>query len=198
MDGHVAQLLLEYRWLILIPLSFLEGPVVAFVAGALASLGYFNVFTIAGYFFIKDLAFDAGFYYLGYRGLHWRWVRRSLKKVGVAEEDFASVKERWERRPGWTMFLGKVSYGIAMGFIVAAGAVRMSLPKFFAWGAVAAVAQYWTLIAAGYFFGASFGSLEGIVSNLVTVLAVGGLIVSLYIIGAWYLRRRALKRHELS
>jgi membrane protein DedA with SNARE-associated domain len=96
------------------------------------------------------------------------------------------------------MFIGKVSYGIAMGFIVAAGAVRMSLKKFFAWGAVAAILQYWTLILAGFFFGASFGSLQGIVSNLELVLGVGGLLFSAYIIAAFYLRRRALKKHELS
>ena len=198
MDSQIAQLLLESRWWILVPLSFVESPVVAFVAGTLASFGYFNPFALGAYLFIKDIAFDGAFYYLGHRGVYKPWVQRMLKKVGVTEDHFDDIKERWEKRPGWTMFIGKVSYGIAMGFIVAAGAVGMSLRKFFAWGAVAAVLQYWTLILVGYFFGASFGSLEGIVENIVLVLGVGGLLFSLYIILAFYLRRRALKKHELS
>lgn len=198
MDSHIAELLLASRWWILVPLSFVESPIVAFVAGTLASLGYFNIFALGAYFFVKDIAFDAGFYYLGYHSVHSNFVQRMLQKVGVTEDHFAEVKERWEKRPGWTMFIGKVSYGIAMGFIVAAGAVRMSLRKFFAWGAVAAILQYWTLILVGYFFGASFGSLQGIVSNLEWVLGIGGLLFSGYLILAWYLRRRALKKHELS
>jgi membrane protein DedA with SNARE-associated domain len=198
MDSHLAALLLQYRWEILIPLSFVESPIVAFISGTLASLGYFNVFALGGYFFVKDILFDAAFYYTGYHGVHRPFVQRLLKKVGVTEEHFGDIKEKWERHPGWTMFIGKVSYGIAMGFIVAAGAVRMSLRKFFAWGAVAAVLQYWSLIAVGYFFGASFGSLGGIISNLEWVAGVGGLLFSGYLILAWYLRRRALKKHELS
>ncbi len=198
MDSHLASLLLQYRWEILIPLSFIESPVVAFISGTLASLGYFNIFALGAYFFVKDMAFDAGFYYLGYHSANSRFVMRMLKKVGIHEGHFGEIKERWEKRPGWTMFIGKVSYGIAMGFIVAAGAVRMSLRKFFAWGAVAAILQYWTLIIVGYFFGASFGSLQGIIGNIELVLGVGGLLFSAYIIGAFYLRRRALKKHELS
>ena len=198
MDSNIAQLLLESRWWILVPLSFVESPVVAFLAGTLASLGYFNPFALGAYFFIKDIAFDAGFYYLGHHSAKSPFVQRMLKKVGVTEEHFSDIKERWEKHPGWTMFIGKVSYGIAMGFIVAAGAVGVSLRKFFAWGAVAAILQYWTLILVGYFFGASFGSLEGIISNLELVLGVGGLLFSIYIVGAFYLRRRALKKHELS
>ena len=185
MDSNIAQLLLESRWWILVPLSFVESPVVAFLAGTLASLGYFNPFALGAYFFIKDIAFDAGFYYLGHHSAKSPFVQRMLKKVGVTEEHFSDIKERWEKHPGWTMFIGKVSYGIAMGFIVAAGAV-------------AAILQYWTLILVGYFFGASFGSLEGIISNLELVLGVGGLLFSIYIVGAFYLRRRALKKHELS
>ena len=197
MDSHLAQLLLEYRYVILVPLSFVESPIVAFIAGTLASLGYFNVFILMGYFFVKDIVFDAGFYYLGYHGVHRPFVKRMLAKVGVTEEHFGEIKEKWERRPGWTMFIGKVSYGIAMGFIIAAGAVRMSLTKFFAWGAVAAVAQYWTLIIVGYFFGTTMGSLATIVTNSQYVLGIGGLLISGYYITVWYLRRRAVTRREL-
>src|SRR3989344_3796582 len=163
MDSNIAQLLLESRWWILIPLSFVESPVVAFVAGTLASFGYFDIFALGAYFFVKDIAFDAGFYYLGHHSAKSPFVQRMLKKVGVTEDHFDDIKERWEKRPGWTMFIGKVSYGIAMGFFVA-----------------------------------SFGSLEGIVENIVLVLGVGGFIFSAYIVGAFYLRRRALKKDELS
>src|SRR3989344_2095479 len=146
MDSQIAQLLLESRLLILVPLSFVESPVVAFVAGTLASFGYFNPFALGAYFFIKDIAFDGAFYYLGHRGVYKPWVQRMLKKVGVTEDHFDDIKERWEKRPGWTMFIGKVSYGIAMGVIVAGGAVGMLLKKVFVWGAGGAGPQEGTAV----------------------------------------------------
>ncbi len=198
MDSHLAALLLQYRWEILVPLSFIESPIVAFISGTLASLGYFNLFALAGYFFVKDIVFDAGFYYLGHRGVRTKFVHRMLAKFSITEEHFDDIRREWEQRPMRTMLLGKVSYGVAMGFIVAAGAVGMSLKKFFAYGAAAAVLQYWTLLLLGYFFGAAFGSLTGIVTNLEYVVAFGGLFLSAYYILAWYLRRRAVDKHELS
>src|SRR3989338_6591219 len=46
-----TQIILEYRYWILIPLSLIEGPIVAFVAGTLASVGYFNLYFLAVLFF---------------------------------------------------------------------------------------------------------------------------------------------------
>ena len=56
---QISQLIIEYRYFILIPLSFIEGPIVAFAAGALASLGYFNVYALAIFFFVVDMLKDA-------------------------------------------------------------------------------------------------------------------------------------------
>lgn len=197
MDSHLSALLLQYRWELLIPLSFIESPIVAFISGTLASLGYFNPFALAGYFFIKDMLFDLGFYYTGYYGVHRPFVRRLLKKIGVTEDHFEDIKEKWERYPGRTMLIGKVSYGVAMGFIVAAGAVRMSLRKFVTYGAIAAAVQYWTLIILGYYLGMTFGSLAGYITKIEYVLGIGGFLLSGYYILAWVLRRRTLRNHEL-
>ena len=60
MDAQsISHLLLEYRYLVLIPLATIEGPIVAFVAGTLASLRYFNIYALAAVFFIRDVGLDA-------------------------------------------------------------------------------------------------------------------------------------------
>jgi membrane protein DedA with SNARE-associated domain len=197
MDSHIAALLLEYRWFILVPLSFVESPVVAFISGTMASMGYFNIFVLGAFFFIKDLLLDGILYYVGHRGVKTAFVHRMLGRFNIEEAHFDEVRRQWESHPMRTMLVGKVSYGIALGFIVAAGAIQMSLKKFFGYGALAAILQYWTLLLLGYFFGTTFASLTGVVGSVQWVLGIGGLLVTVYYVGAWYLRNRVVKNRTL-
>jgi len=153
--NHLTELILEYRYWILIPLSIIEGPVVAFVAGTLAALGYFNVFVLMVFFFARDMIMDAFYYWLGYHGGRTETAKKLLKKIGIEESHLDDIRKLWEKHAGKTMFLGKLSYGVASSFIALAGTVRMPLKKFFGWGAVVAIVQFWGLIFLGYFFGES-------------------------------------------
>ncbi|HEY5383417.1 MAG TPA: hypothetical protein VIJ88_02590 [Candidatus Paceibacterota bacterium] len=189
----LTHLILAYRYWILIPLTFLEGPIVAFVAGTLASLGYFNIYVLGVIFFLRDVSLDGAFYAVGYFGGRTKLALRMLKKIGVTEDHLGNVREMWERRPGRTMLLGKISYGVASSFIIVAGTVKMNLRKFVTYGAMVAVLQYGLLLTLGYFFGTSLGSsISSILSNVLYLLGGLGLIVSGYYIFSFYLRRRFL------
>ncbi len=154
----ILQSIIEYRYLILIPLSFVEGPIVAFFAGTLAAAGYFNVYILALFFLVRDIAVDLACYYLGYFGGQTAWIKKLIRRMGVTDDHLDEVRALWHTHPAKTMFLSKLSYGVAAGFIVVAGLVKMDIKKFVAYGALIAVAHYGVLLLVGYFFGASFGS----------------------------------------
>lgn len=192
----IENLILEYRYWILIPLCFAEGPIVAFVAGALASLGYFNIFALAAIFFVRDIGVDLGMYAIGYYGRDTRFTKWFLKKIGVTDEHLDGVRRLWEKHPGQTMFFSKLSYGLAATFIAVAGLVRMSLKKFITFGALVTVLQYGTLLALGYYFGGAFGTISNILNNVGYVLLVLSLVISGYYVFTHFMRRRLLKREE--
>jgi membrane protein DedA with SNARE-associated domain len=198
MDANtVTQLILEYRYLILVPLSVIEGPIVAFAAGTLASLGYFNIFALAAFFFVMDLMKDAFYYSVGYWGGRTRWARWLMKKIGVKTEHIEGIRQLWEKHAGKTMFLGKLSYGIASTFVVFAGTVKMPLKKFFGWGAIVAIAQYWVLLGLGYFFGQALAGATTRVFEIVQY-AIAGVSVAaiLYYIFSFYMRKEFKKETE--
>lgn len=56
---------MKYRYWIIIPLSLLEGPMVAVATGALSSRGYFNPYLACLFFVAKDVVVDSAYYYLG-------------------------------------------------------------------------------------------------------------------------------------
>jgi membrane protein DedA with SNARE-associated domain len=186
----LTHLILTYRYWVLVPLSVLEGPIVALVAGTLASLGYFNIYFLVIFFFVRDMLMDAGYYSLGHFGGRTALVRRLLTRMGVTDEHLESVRTLWKKYPGRTMFIGKLSYGITSSFIVVAGIVQMPLKKFFGWGSLVAITQYGTLLLVGFFFGAAFGSkLSVIVENLQYAIAGASLLILGYLILTWRLRR---------
>ncbi len=198
MDMNPAlSLIVEYRYWILLPLSFIEGPIVAFFAGTLAAAGYFNVGALALFFFFRDIAVDLACYALGYFGGEAAWVRRLLHRLGVTDEHLEEVRALWHAHPGKTMFLSKLSYGVAAGFIVVAGLVRMPLSQFLKYGAVIAVAHYGVLLMVGYFFGATMGGTFVTVLERIPYVILGlSTLAIAYFLFKRYMRNRLAKAEK--
>ena len=194
---YITEIILQYRYWILIPLSLIEGPLVAFVAGTLAAVGYFNMYFLAGLFFIRDVGLDGIYYAVGHFGAQTAFVKRMLAKIGITPDHLDQVRIIWEKKPFWTMFIGKLSYGIASAFIVVAGTVRMPLGKFFKYGSIVAVLQYGTLLFAGYYLGESVGgSAVRIIENVQYVIAFAAIVITGYYILTWYMRRKFLMEEK--
>jgi membrane protein DedA with SNARE-associated domain len=188
---NIPHLLIEYRYWILVPLAVIEGPIVAFISGTLASLGYFNIYLLALFFFVRDMAMDAIYYYSGHFGARTSFIKKMLGKMNIKEDHLENIRLLWEKHPAKTMFVGKFSYGIAQAFIVVAGVVKMNIRKFFTYGALAAIAQYGMLLLLGYFFGNAFGgSITGIIENIQYVIAGAALLLSIYYLLRWYIGKK--------
>jgi len=193
----ITHLILQYRYWILIPLSFIEGPVVAFIAGTLASFGLFDMYFLGALFFVRDVVLDGIYYAIGYFGGHIKFTERMLKKIGVTDDHLEHVRGLWAKHPAMTMLMGKLSYGIASAFIVVAGMVKMPLSIFFKYGILVVIFEYGSLLFAGYFFGASFGGdATRIISNIQYVIVFITIIISGYYILSWYFRNRLLKSNK--
>lgn len=189
----ITQVILQYRYWILIPLSLIEGPVVAFVAGTLASFGYFNIYFLSALFFVRDVGLDGVYYAIGHFGGRTAFAERMLAKIGITDDHLGKVRILWEKRPFTTMFIGKLSYGIASAFIVVAGMVKMPLREFFKYGAMVAVLEYGSLLFAGYFLGESLGGkIVKVIENVQYVIAFAAIVITGYYILTWYMRRKFL------
>lgn len=190
----ITALILQYRYWILIPLSFVEGPVVAFIAGTLASVGIFDIYFLSAIFFVRDVGLDGVYYAIGYFGGHKEFAERMLGKLGITNDHLEQVRMLWVKRPGITMLLGKLSYGIASAFIVVAGMVKMPLFIFFQYGILVAILEYGTLLFAGYFLGSSLGgSVANIISNIQYLIAFVAIVISGYYLLSWRMRGEFLK-----
>jgi len=187
----ITHLIIEYRYWMLIALAFLEGPVVAFVAGFLSSLGYFNPWVVMVILVGKDIAVDAVYYGLGRWGDRGGLVRHYSKKIGIDEEHWDKVEELWHTHPWRTMFISKLSYGLSLPFLVSAGLTRMPYKRFWFYAAQIAFLQYGLLVFVGYFFGNSIGgSVVGVLNNIQIIVGVVAAVAVVF----YLVRKRMNKR----
>jgi membrane protein DedA with SNARE-associated domain len=190
-QSAVVDLILNYRYWILVPLSFVEGPIVAFIAGTLASVGYFNVYALGVFFLARDVVVDLAMYAVGYYGRNTRFVQWLLKKFRVTPKELEDIGKLWNRNAGKTMFFSKLSYGVAAAFIVVAGMVEMPLKKFVWYGFIIALAHYGVLLVLGYYLGASFGgSVARVLEHIQYVLGGAILVISAYFLFKRYVNNK--------
>ncbi len=198
-ESHTAQLILEYRYFILIPLTFLEGPIIAFIAGTLASVGYFNIYALGALFFVRDVGMDLVCYAIGHYGWRWPWVRRVAAKAGITDDHLGDVHHLWHHHGLKTMFFSKLSYGIAAAFVVVAGTVGLPLKRFIRYGVIVTILQYGTLLMLGYFLGAAFGgTVEKLLKSIEYILIIIAVGTVGYIIFQRYMGKRLKKEEALA
>lgn len=192
----ITPLIIEYRYWLLVPLTFIEGPIVGFITGGLSRLGYFDPFIAFSIFIVRDVLVDAVWYAVGYYGGRTRLAGWFLKKIKVTPEHLHGVRKLWDTRPFRTMFISKLSYGIAQIFLAVAGIVGMPFSAYFRYGLAVALVEYGGLFILGYVIGGAFGSLASILSNIQWVVAILALFIAGYYIFTHFMRRKALEEEK--
>ena len=191
---HLTQLLIEYRYWIIIPLSFLEGPIVAFAVGTLSAYGIFDPFAAIWIFFAKDVIVDGLWYYLGRFAKNWGFVRRLLAKGGIITESTEKFREQWQGHAFRTMFIAKLPHGFSSAFLAMSGLIEAPVVRFFIYAGTIALLQYGVLFVLGYYFGSALGVSSSFITRFQYVMTGIFTLAAIYIVGAWYIRRRISHR----
>jgi len=192
----ITPLIVEYRYWILIPLTFIEGPIIGFIAGALSKLGYFNPFLAFSIFIFRDVLVDGLWYLVGSHGGKTRVAGWLLRKTRITDEHLHAVRKLWDSHGLRTMFISKLSYGISQLFLAVAGMVGMPFRRYFRYALIVALVEYGGLFVAGYVVGGAFGNMAGVLSNIQWVIAILALVIAGYYVFTHFMRRKALEEEK--
>ncbi|MFA6353340.1 MAG: VTT domain-containing protein [Candidatus Paceibacterota bacterium] len=146
----VIQLLLTYKYLILIPLSIVEGPIVSVIAGFLTTLNIFNPLLVFLVMVAGDIVGDAIFYFIGYKG------KKLFKYFNIREEKIEKAKIYFQENHKKAIAASKIMWGIGTAGLIAAGALHISYKKYFKTCALYSLAQSFVMIMLGIFFGQAY------------------------------------------
>jgi len=188
----LAQLILTYRYVVLVPLALIEGPVLSFTCGILVAAGYLDLAVTLGILLLADLVRDVLYYGLGRFSRNSPRIRRYADKIGVGQEQFDVMRRLWLEHSFKTMALSKLAYALTPPLLVTAGLVGTPIRRFVALAMLVTVAQYSVLMALGYQFGTAVGVIADILQFVqIAVAAVVVVAVVSYFVGR-YARARLM------
>ncbi|MDP3956847.1 MAG: DedA family protein [bacterium] len=192
-DSQVIALVLQYKYAILLPIAFVEGPMIMFFGGILYRLGYFELLPLYFTLLIGDLIADFFWYGLGYYA-----SRPLLKKYGhwfsINEEVFQKIERLFHRHQNKILFISKITmgFGFALATLIAAGAAKVPFKKYAVLNLLGGFIWTGLLLALGYFFGNLYG-LIGEQFRLLSLVAAAVLLFSVLYGVRRYLRERLLR-----
>ncbi len=153
---QIAQYIIDYRYGALLLAALAEGPVVAFVAGALLALGHLSFWPAIAVLTFKDLVLDTVFYAMG-RATQIPFIARQVQKVragtNLADRVLSSIEHGWQEHPIQLMWVGKLAYGLSAWFLVSAGMAGVPLRKFYLYTLPVTLFQFGGLMTLGYVLG---------------------------------------------
>lgn len=193
---NIPQLIILYRYWILFPLAFFEGPLVSILVGFLVSLGYFNFLAAYGILILGDIIPDTLYYLVGRFGKRRSLVARYGKKIGLTSERFAVIERLWEKHPGKTMFMSKLAYGLSTPFLVSAGLVGLPPKLFFTYALPVTFAQYALLLTLGFYFGNAYAFIAKTFEGAELIIAASILAAGAYYFLTAYMRKRLLEEEK--
>ena len=170
MSSSMIHLLLTYKYLILIPLAIIEGPIVTVVCGFLVTLKFFNPLLVYVVMVLGDIVGDAGIYYLGYAG------KRFLKYFKVSDEKLEKAKTYFAENHKKAIAMSKLVHGIGFTGLVAAGASHVPYKKYFITCAIISIIQSFIMLVLGILFGHAYEQIGKYLNYYAAIVSVATLV----------------------
>jgi membrane protein DedA with SNARE-associated domain len=192
---YLISLLLAYKYVIIVPIAIIEGPMVAMISGVLLRLGVFSFLPLFICLMIGDFVSDAYWYWIGYHGGR-KFLARFGKYFSVTEGHLDRLEAFYMKHYGWILFLSKITMGLgfAVAIVAMAGAARVPFKRYMAVNMLSQPIWTGTLMSVGYFLGDFYLRLnKGF--EIVSVTAVA-LMAGLALWGfSRYMRQVIIKRY---
>jgi len=172
----IIQLLLTYKYFILIPLAIIEGPIVSVIAGFLVTLGFFNPLVVYVVMVSGDIIGDGIFYYLGYRG------KNLFHYFKINEEKIEKAKVYFEKNHQKAIAGSKIMWGIGTTGLLAAGALHVPYKRYFKTCALYSLVQSFIMIFLGMFFGQAYEIIGKYFDYYAAIISILVLVVLLFFV----------------
>lgn len=178
--------IMYYKYIILIPATIIEGPIVTVLCGILVSRGIMEWWIVYILVMLGDLIGDIIWYWLGYHFGH-RFVKRFGARFGITEPHIAKVKEQFHTHQDMILFFSKVtsSFGLAIVVLFTAGLSRINFSRYMIVNTAGQFVWSGMLLASGYFFGDILSQIESIFGKITLII----LVIIVVIIGMRYTRK---------
>ena len=182
--------LMVYRYILIVPLTIVEGPIVMVLCGFLYRLGSFDLLPLYASLIIADLIGDVGWYCIGrFWGIH--FVTKYGKFFGVTEKTLAKTTALFHKYHNRILFISKITmgFGFAVVTLVTAGIAKVPFKKYLIFNVSGQFIWTAMLLTAGYFFGNLYYTVDKGFRWVTIVAGIILIIVVIYGFGTYISKR---------
>lgn len=163
----------QYGYAIIFPISIIEGPATAIVAGFLSSLGKLNIAIVFGLLLAGDIVGDTLYYAIG------KWGRTTIikkfsKYLGTSEEKILSF-EKYFTAHNWKILAFGKTQPIGGAVLISAGLANTPYLPFMMYNILFSIPKILILELIGYYFGEAIGY------TALTSLSIACVLIGVYI-----------------
>ncbi|HET8581056.1 MAG TPA: VTT domain-containing protein [Candidatus Paceibacterota bacterium] len=172
--GTVAALLLQYRYIVMVPLVFFMQPAVGITGGILARLGLMDAIAVYATVSLTAVAGDAMWWWIG-RRYGERFVMRFGRFFGLTDAHIRFARRIFHSHYGRILIVSKVTngFGLAIVTLFTAGMVRIPFGRYMLFNVIGEAIWSGIIVAVGYFLGDLYLRVSDLFGRFaITVLAV--------------------------
>jgi membrane protein DedA with SNARE-associated domain len=151
----IIQFIEQYRYWFLLVGSFIEGFNVMIIGGFMVSIGVVAFLPTVLILFLGDLLSDIMWYYIGFFGGEKTisWISNYYKAI---HQHIEQIKEALNRHTGKILITVKLTSGLCIATILAAGITKINFKKFLFYDIIGSANWVLITVLIGYFSGSSY------------------------------------------
>jgi membrane protein DedA with SNARE-associated domain len=153
--------LVTYRYVLIIPITVIEGPIVMVLCGFLLRFGTFDLIPLYVILIISDLVGDIGWYCVGrFWGLS--FIKRFGKFFSITEKTLEKATALFHKHHNKILFISKITmgFGFALVTLITAGMAKVPFKKYLAFNVAGQFVWTAALLGIGYSFGNIYTSID--------------------------------------
>jgi membrane protein DedA with SNARE-associated domain len=182
--------IVTYRYILIIPITIIEGPIIMVLCGFLIRFGTFDLIPIYATLVISDLVGDIGWYCVGrFWGLP--FVQRFGKFFSITEKTLAKATALFHKHHNKILFISKITmgFGFAVVTLITAGIAKVPFKKYLAFNVSGQFIWTAVLLAVGYGFGNIYTSIDKGFRDVALVAIIIIALVVVYGFGKYISKR---------
>lgn len=178
----MISLLLTYKYIILVPLMIVEGPIVTLIAGFFVTLGIFNPFAVYGLAILGDITGDTIAYLIGrFGGIHLLKTRLG-KFLGCTSEKLEEAKNKFQNNHKKTIVFSKIFHGFGITGLTAAGVLKINYLKYIITCISVSMVQSMIFLIVGILFGSAHQTLNKYMNYFAATTITIGICAIIFLI----------------
>lgn len=194
---NIINFLSTYKYVALLPIACLEGPITALFVGFMVQIGYFSLIPAYIVMVLGDFIPDSIYYFIGKLGNKEKIKKHYNEKSESLLKHLGNLENLWHKNPLKTMFICKLAFGFSIPLLITAGIVKLPYKKFIWYAFIVTIFQYGVLIMVGYFLGQSYKLAMPYIKYAGFIFAgIIILLISIYFIFQTYIKNRILKKNN--